>query len=168
MLIGDVLAVVALLAGMSFSAWAVLLGSSLLFKRRAEIAKSLVQYAPFRTFFIGFLLLAIIGFISIALISVPLPAIKFFGWSGILVVLSLASIGAPGMVLLVADRLKSYDPDLSNFASLGRAGLFIVCAGLVPLLGLFVVFPAVLAMGLGCAVQSIFMRETLQPTHEAL
>lgn len=164
MLIGDVLAVVAILGGMAFSAWAVLIGSALLFRRKARIARSLIEHAAGRSFSLGLFLLFAIGIVSIALLSVPLPAVKFFGWSGLLVVLSLASVGGGGLVLLVSERLQQYDPQLPAFAALSRAALFIVAAGLVPLLGLFIVFPAVLALGVGTTVQAIFMRQELSPS----
>jgi len=48
--------------------------------------------------------------------------------------------------------------------ALNRAALLIVSAGLVPLLGLFVVFPAVLAMGIGTAVQALCMRNEVTVT----
>lgn len=168
MLIGDVLAVIAVLAGMAFSAWAVLLGSAMLFQAKAEISRSLIQFAPFRTFFLGFVLLFVIGFISIALINVPLVLVKFFGWSGILLALSLASLGASGLVLLLGERLKEFDSNLTRFAALSRAGIFIVAAGLVPLLGLFIVLPCVLSIGIGCAVQSLFMRKALHVNAETI
>jgi hypothetical protein len=83
------------------------------------------------------------------------------GYSGLLVIFSLAAVGGSGLVLLVAERLRQYDPKLRPFAAMNRAALLIVSAGLVPLLGLFVIFPAVLAMGIGTAVQALFMRHEI-------
>lgn len=166
MLLGDVLAVVATLVGLAFSSWAVLIGSALLFRRKAEISKSLIQYAPGRTFAIGFALMLLAVTISLVLLSVPITFAKFLGWSGVLVILALASLGCGGLVLLVAERLKQYDPELGAFASLSRAAIFISGAGLVPLLGLFIVFPAVLSLGVGTAAQALFMKSALQPAAE--
>ena len=157
--IGDVFSVVAFLFGMALSAWALLIGSAMIFSEKARISESLVRLAPGRSFVLGLLVLLIIGVVSLALLSVPVPLAKVVGWSGILVALSLATIGSGGLVLLVADRLRSYDARLRPFAALTRAALYITMAGLVPLLGLFVVFPAVLAMGIGTGVQALFMRE---------
>jgi hypothetical protein len=156
--IGTTLALIATIFGMAFSAWALLLGSALIFRRKAEISHSLIKYAPGRSFFLGVVMLFIIGVISLALLAVPLPIAKVLGYSGLLVAFSLAAIGNGGLVLLVADRLRQYDTRLRPFVAMNRAALLIVSAGLVPLLGLFVIFPAVLSMGIGTAMQALFMR----------
>ena len=157
--IGDVFSVVAFLFGMAFSAWALLIGSALVFSQKAKISEGLIRHAPGRSFVFGLLLMLIVGIISLGFIAVPLPLAKLVGWSGVLVILSLATIGGGGLVLFVADRLRSLDAKLRPFTALTRASLFIVMAGLVPLLGLFVVFPVVLAIGIGAGVQSLFTRE---------
>lgn len=159
--IGSALTIIAILFGLAFSAWALLIGSALIFKKKAEISQSLIKYAPGRTFFLGIVMLFIVGFISLAFLAAPLPAAKFLGYSGLLVVFGLASVGSGGLVLFVAERLRQYDEKLRPFVALNRASLLIVSAGLVPLLGLFVIFPVVLAMGIGTAVQSIFMRHEI-------
>lgn len=157
--IGDVFSVVAFLFGMAFSAWALLIGSAMIFSQKARISENLVRNAPGRSFVLGLFTLLVIGTVSLAFLSAPIPLAKIIGWSGILVALSLATIGSGGLVLMVADRLRSYDARLRPFAALTRGSLYIVMAGLVPLLGLLVVFPAVLAMGIGTGVQALFMRE---------
>ncbi|HVT11792.1 MAG TPA: hypothetical protein VHE55_05965 [Fimbriimonadaceae bacterium] len=158
--IGDVFSVVAFLFGMAFSAWALLIGSAMIFSQKARISESLLRRAPGRSFILGLFALLLVGFVSIVFLSVPLPAAKVLGYSGILIALSLATIGGGGLVLFVADRLRGYDAKLRPFAALTRGALYIVMAGLVPLLGLFVVFPAVLAMGMGTGIQALFMRDT--------
>jgi hypothetical protein len=160
--IGDVFSVVAILFGTAFSAWALLIGSAMIFRKKSEISESLMRLAPGRTFVLGLLMLLIAGIVSLGFLSVPLPLAKLVGWSGILFVLGFATLGAGGLVLLVADRLRSYDARLRPFTALTRGALFIVIAGLVPLLGLFLVVPAVIAMGLGAGIQSLFMREAIQ------
>lgn len=164
--IGDVFSVVAFLFGMAFSAWALLIGSAMIFSHKSQISESLIRHAPGRSFVLGLVMLLVIGIISLAFISVPFPLAKLVGWSGILVALSLATVGGGGLVLFVADRLRMYDARLRPFAALTRGALFIVLSGLVPLLGLLVVFPVVLAMGIGTGVQSLFMREAIQAQSE--
>ncbi|HTQ09395.1 MAG TPA: hypothetical protein VMI31_04930 [Fimbriimonadaceae bacterium] len=159
--IGSALTIVAAIFGTAFSAWALLVGSSLIFRHKAQISQSLIQHAPFRSFFLGAVLLFVMGFVSAIFLTVPIPAVKFFGYSGMFVIVSLASLGAGGLVLFVAERLRQYDPRLRPFVALNRGALVIVASGLVPVFGLFVVFPAVLAIGLGTAAQAIFMRQEI-------
>jgi hypothetical protein len=156
--IGTALTIIAFLFGMAFSSWALLIGCALVFRKKAQISCSLVQYAPGRSFFLGAVMLFIFGLVSLVFLQAPLPVAKVIGYSGFVVIFSLAALGGSGLVLLVADRLRQYDTKLRPFAAMNRAALLIVSAGLVPLLGLFVIFPAVLAIGLGTAVQAIFMR----------
>jgi len=149
---------------MAFSAWALLIGSALIFRKRAEISYSLIKYAPFRSFVIGLAMLFLIGFVSLAFLAAPLPIAKFIGYSGLLVAFTLAAIGGGGLVLFTAERLRQYDSRLRPFVALNRGAMLIVASGLVPLLGIFVIFPAVLAMGIGCAVQALFMRNEITVT----
>lgn len=160
--IGDVFSVVAILFGTAFSAWAMLLASTLIFSRKAKISESLIRHAPGRTFMLGLATLFVASFVSLAFLSVPIPAAKLIGWTGILFVLGFATLGAGGLVLLVAERLREYDAKLRPFTALTRGTSYIVLAGLVPLLGLFLVFPAVVAMGLGAGIQALFMRQELR------
>jgi hypothetical protein len=160
--IGDVFSVVAILFGTAFSAWAMLIASAMIFSRKAKISQSLMRHAPGRTFVLGVIMLFVIGVISLAFLSVPFPLAKLVGWSGILFVLGFATIGSGGLVLLVAERLRDYDVRLRPFTALTRGALFIVIAGLVPLVGLFLIFPAVIAMGLGAGAQALFMRNELR------
>ncbi|MFI5384917.1 MAG: hypothetical protein ACHQ50_02245 [Fimbriimonadales bacterium] len=159
--IGSALTIIAIIFGMAFSAWALLIGSALIFRNKAQISYSLIQHAPGRSFFLGAVTLFIIGFVSLAFLGAPFPVTKFLGYSGLLVVFSLATLGSGGLVLMVADRLRQYDTKLRPFVALHRGALLIVSSGLVPLLGLFVIFPAVLAMGIGTAVQAIFMKHEI-------
>jgi hypothetical protein len=159
--LGSALTIIAILFGLAFSAWALLIGSALIFRRKAEISYSLIKFAPFRSFFLGAVILFIIGFISLALLSAPFPPAKVLGYSGLLVVFSLAAVGGGGLVLFVAERLQQYDTKLRPFVALNRSSMLIVSAGLVPLLGLFVIFPVVLAIGIGTSVQSLFMHEQI-------
>jgi hypothetical protein len=160
--IGSALTIIAILFGMAFSSWALLIGCALIFRKKAQISHSLLLHAPGRSFFLGAVMLFIIGIISLAFLAAPLPAAKVIGYGGLLVAFSLAALGGSGLVLLVADRLQQYDTKLRPFVAMNRAALYIVSAGLVPLLGFFVIFPAVLAIGIGAAVQAIFMRHEIR------
>jgi hypothetical protein len=159
--IGSALTIIAILFGMAFSSWALLIGCALVFRKKAQISYSLLQYAPGRSFFLGAVMLFILGLISLVFLQAPIPLAKVIGYSGFLVLFSMAALGGSGLVLLVADRLQQYDTKLRPFVAMNRAALLIVSAGLVPLLGLFVIFPAVLAIGIGTAMQAIFMRHKI-------
>src|ERR1043166_4827005 len=95
--IGTTLAIIAMIFGMAFSAWALLLGSALIFRRRAEISHSLIRYAPGRSFFIGVVVLFVIAVVSLSFLATPFPIGKLLGYSGLLVAFSLAAIGAGGL-----------------------------------------------------------------------
>lgn len=165
--IGSALTIIAILFGLAFSAWALLVGSTMIFRRKAETSLDLIRHAPFRSFFIGAVTLFVAGFVSAALLSLPLAIGKVLGYGGLMVALSLATVGAGGLVLLVAERLRQFDPKLRPFVALHRSSLLIVSSGLVPLLGLFVIFPAVLAIGIGAGLQAIILRGTARVEAEA-
>jgi hypothetical protein len=156
MTIGDVLAVVAGIGSACVAAWALLLGMALLFNRRANLAQQNLQSSRWRVLATGSVvaLLGVGG--AIVLLNQPNGILKLVGWALLLATLALSALGASGLVLLLAESVQRAEPGMSHFRALLRGAGLLVAAGLVPLVGWFLVLPLTVFVSTGagwCALR---------------
>ncbi len=157
--IGDSFAVVALLAGICLSAWALIMAIALVFPSRARFARTRLVNRPWAAFFAGLGIWAIPGVVSGAMLASPIPAAKILGWMGILALLSVAAVGSAGLATLAGERLRGMAPDQTVFASLSKSAAYIVIAGIVPVLGWFLIVPFVIFASTGAGFTALVMRD---------
>lgn len=158
--IGDVFSVVALLLAVCFSAWALMLATTLLFSQKTQFAQRAIVTRPWRAFFGGFALLLVVGTIAFALAANPNPGVKLFGITILLMLLSVAAIGAGGLSSLVGERMQPMDPSLSAYKAVGRGAAIVVVATLLPFVGWWVFTPIVLSVSLGAGVAALIARQS--------
>ena len=158
MTIGDVLAMTGFVTLLCVSLWALLVGGTLLFARRAETARMSLEATPWRAMGSGVLLVAIGGVGGVALINQPNGLLKLFGWVMLLGLLALGALGGTGVASLAGQRVRKWEPQLSPFAALRHGALLIVVAVVTPLLGWFLVAPLLLLSSLGAGYHAIFHR----------
>lgn len=156
MTIGDVLAVVAGIGSACVATWALLLGMALLFNRRANMAQQNLQSSPWRVLASGSVL-ALFGVGgAIVLLNQPNGILKLVGWALLLATLALAALGVGGLILLLAESVQRAQPGMSQFQALLRGAGLLVAAGLVPLLGWFLMVPVTIIISIGagwCALR---------------
>jgi hypothetical protein len=156
--IGDVFSVIAGILAICASAWALMLVMTLLFTHRSEAACRDIETRPWKAFFIGLAILVFLGTLSLALLGNPIPAIKLAGMVLMLALLSIASVGAGGLSLLIGRRMQPLDPSLSAYKAVGRGAAIVVVASLLPFVGWWVFMPIVLAVSLGSGVTALMAR----------
>lgn len=158
--IGDSFAVVALLGGICLSAWALILAVALVFPRKAAQARNRLVNKPWASFFLGLGIWLTVGLIGLGMIANPLPLGKLMGWSVIMALTSIASVGASGLSMLAAERLSALAPEMNNYGSLAKSTAFIVVAGLVPVLGWFLIVPFLIFASTGSGIMALMGRQT--------
>lgn len=156
--IGDSFSIVAILMGIGFTTWALILACSLLFNARANMAKERYEKHPWGGFGIGALMVLTVGLVSLVLAGLPNPLLKVMGTSGLMLLLALSSLGSAGLCQLVALRIRNLEPSLSPYAALTRAAMLVVVAGFFPVLGWFFLGPILFITSLGIGVQSLIAR----------
>ena len=166
--IGDVFTVVAAILAICVSAWAFMLTTALLFRRRTQIAQGAIESRPWKAFGIGSLILLTIGVASLRMIGDPIPGVKLIGTLLMLGLLSVAAVGGGGLAQLIGERMRPMDPALSAYGAIGRGAAIIVVAGLLPLIGWWVFAPVVLAISLGSGVTALSARERAAEISAAL
>lgn len=159
MTIGDVLALIAGVVSVCVSVWALLMGTALLFTRRTAAARTRLENHPLRALGIGALIVAVGGVGGVVLLNQPNGLLKLFGWALLLGLLAVSALGGGGLVLLASDRVRGMEPRFSAFAALGRGAGLLVVAGLVPLLGWFLIAPLMLVASLGAGCQALLRRD---------
>ena len=165
LMLGDVLAVVATLAGVCLSAWALVMAFSTLFPTKVEEARDAVSGQPWKCFRWGLGLWLTAGTASVALLNAPNPLAKLVGWIVLLGLLTLAMLGAAGIAAVCARRVKALDPQASDLSAQTKGAVFVIVSGILPILGWFAVAPMVLMFGLGAgsrAVQAARLRKPVE------
>lgn len=157
--IGDSFAIVALLGGICLSAWALIMAVALVFPTKAALGRERLVHKPWASFLIGMLMWASVGVLSIALLASPVPLAKLLGWIGILGLSAIAAIGSAGLATLASERLRAMAPDSTPYASLTKSTATIVIAGLVPILGWFLIVPFLMFASTGAGVAALRHRE---------
>ncbi len=156
--IGDSFSIVALIVGICLSAWALIMSVALVFPGKAEHARLRLVHKPWASFFLGLGIWLVPGAISFAFLANPLPLAKLVGWMGVLALLSIAAIGSAGLATLASERLRAMAPDQTVYASLSKSAAYIVIAGVVPILGWFLIVPFLILASTGAGVMALLAK----------
>ena len=141
--IGDVMGVVAFLAGVGGTAWAMTVAMGLLFPEGVERASAATRGAFAR----GLVPLAL-GFIGLILLKAG-PGAKLLGLVLVLAVLALAALGLAGLSRVAGRRIAALSPEMGEYPAFLRGAGFLVAASLFPVLGWFLFAPAAFVVALG-------------------
>lgn len=156
--IGDVIAVIGVLIGICLSSWAVLMGFTTLFPRRADAACEAVRRHPWRATLLGLAVWTVLGSIGLAMLGSPLPVVKLTGLVWLMILTALTVIGASGLTTLIARRLQGMGAGSGEFGALSRSALILVVSPILPFVGWFAVLPVLLAASLGAGIAAVFAR----------
>ncbi|MCC6442579.1 MAG: hypothetical protein IT210_03865 [Armatimonadetes bacterium] len=165
--IGDVLAVIGSVMLICVSTWALLMAMALLFEGRVAQAEIRLMMAPGRAFGAGLLLAVTVGLFAVALLSQANGLVKLIGWSLFLGLLLVSALGASGLARLIGHRIEAVEKDISPLRAYGRGAAICVAAGLVPMVGWFLITPALLMVSLGAGFQAIRHRTKPVESHPA-
>lgn len=157
--IGDSFAIVALLGGICLSAWALIMAVALVFPGKARSARGRLVNKPWVSFVVGLLIWASVGVVSAGMLASPMPLAKLIGWMGILGLASIAAVGSAGLATLASERLRALAPDQTPYASLSKSAAYIVIAGLVPILGWFLIVPFLIFASTGAGTAALLIRD---------
>ena len=147
--IGDVFSVVSVLIGIGVTSWAFLLMCSLLFASRMEIAHQAVVSSSKKCAGLGVLVTGG-GFFGL---------IKLLGLLMIASYFALAAVGASGVALVAASRLKDQSSALSDYHAFSRASGFLVMSALLPVLGWFLFAPLLLLVSSGAGFRAMLSKQ---------
>lgn len=120
----------------------------LLFPATVERARARLDQTPWQCFWFGGILTAAAVIPTVILLLLPFGPAKFLGWTLIVVVLAISSLGSAGiaakMGALLAERSTA-----SPAAAFVRGAIALELAVIFPLLGWLLVFPLTVVTALG-------------------
>lgn len=167
LIVGDVLATIAILLAFAGAAYGGMVLSGLLFKTHsATTAKQLEAHPVISGFFGLFVLLPAIVFIGV-LFSLKLPIATFVGLITLGFVLLAATIGSGGIARLVSQRILKEDPAVNSFAALSKAAGLLTLACIMPFFGWFFVAPLFLILSIGAGTMALFQGKKSSVASEA-
>jgi hypothetical protein len=149
MLFGDVLAVIAGVLAITLTAWATILAASLLLEVQVTRGQEVLQKGMIKPLLSGLFLLVTFGGIGIALLNAPAPFLKVLGMGAWGFVLVLGAVGAASLSRYLATRMRMQHPGLEEFNAVSRSALLIIGSSWLPLVGWFLVMPALLSVSIG-------------------
>jgi hypothetical protein len=172
MALGDVMIALSVFFGTGGTLWAVLLILELLFPRRVDASASLVQTAPWRSFFLG-LVLAIFGVaLGLGLLNGagPLKALGLLllGFLGV-----LASFGSAGIARIIAMRAQErmegleYGGERVSLPNMKIGAGLLIGASMLPIVGWFFFFPVLFFLSVGVGIQALRKPKPSQAPHPA-
>jgi hypothetical protein len=153
MILGDVLATIAVVFFAAFAVWAGGLLAALLFPDRTEQASHDFEHRPWVSFFLGLLGLGAVVVFGLVLIAVQKPLTSSVAVVAYGAALLVSVFGMGGLYRLVARRVRKTGGAESDYAALARAGLLVVGA----LVGTFLLTPYVIVASFGAGLRAILL-----------
>lgn len=120
----------------------------LLFPATVERAQTRLDQTPWQCFWFGGILTAAAVIPIVVLLILPFGPAQFLGWTLIVVVLAVSSIGSAGIAAKMGKRLVETS-HASPAAAFVRGAIALELAVFFPLLGWLLIFPLTIVTALG-------------------
>jgi uncharacterized protein involved in cysteine biosynthesis len=124
----------------------------LLFPATVERAHLRLEYTPWRCFWLGGVLTAMLVVPIVVLLALPFGPAKLAGWVMIVAGLGFASLGAAGLAAKMAGQVQRASPGQSSLGAFVRAAIALELAAAFPVIGWFVAMPLMAVVALGATV----------------
>lgn len=144
--LGDIVAIAAMLLGLSATAWGAVILTMLLARNKVQATSARIQAHPFKVGFAGLGMALVIILAAVLLLNLD-PLSKIVGFLIILVQALMGVIGAASVASAAAEQIQINDPSMSRYTAMVKASLLVVSLASLPVIGWFLVTPAFLAFG---------------------
>jgi uncharacterized protein involved in cysteine biosynthesis len=143
----------------------------LLFPATVERARLRLDRTPWRCFWLGGVLTAILVVPIIGLLALPFGPAKFMGWALVAVTLTVSALGAAGLAAKMGERLAARAGNVSLAGAFLRGAVALELAAAFPVVGWFIFIPLVIVTALGATAFALLQwmpRSQLSVTSEQL
>jgi hypothetical protein len=165
LILGDILAIVASVIGIGVSAWALTICMGYLFSNHAGSAARSIQKKPWLAVGLGLATLLTIGLLSIILLSVPNPAVKFAGTLSSGFIVLTAFLGNAGMARIMGEKIRA-ECGCTDYAAFTKGAGLLVAACMFPVFGWFVLGPILFIMSLGAGITTLLTKHSNAPAYD--
>lgn len=121
----------------------------LLFPATVERARVRLDHTPWRCFWLGGVITAILVIPTVGLLMLPFGPAKFIGWALIAITLTISALGAAGLAAKLADKISTRSSTISLIGAFVRGALALELAAAFPLIGWFIFIPLAIVTSLG-------------------
>ncbi len=167
MIFGDVLATLAIICGVPFTTWAMVIACRLVFPELSERAANRMQSKAFASFWTGLAVTAIGLFLAIIFFNLPNPVARFVGADIVSFLLALSIVGCAGIGAIAGHRIQAHDERISEYAAFVRGSAFVIVACMSPLVGWFFIMPIALITAIGAGLNAVLRRTRVVATSAA-
>lgn len=120
--------------------------------RTVSRAKEAYENRPWRTFWVGLVVVAPLLVLGLVLANAGAAPVKLVGVTLLLLLVLTGLLGSTGFARLVGIRLNAPADEAQPWRRVLRGGSVVSVTFVLPLAGWFIVLPAVLITGVGAAV----------------
>jgi hypothetical protein len=120
----------------------------LLFPATVQRAQARLDQTPWRCFWLGGILFAVLIIPTAVLLSLPFDPAKFFGWALIVLTLAVSSLGAAGIAAKMGQPLAN-KMNANPAAGFWLGAVTLELAVIFPVIGWFLIFPLTTVTALG-------------------
>ena len=124
----------------------------LLFPATVARATLRLELTPWRCFWLGGVLVALLVVPTVVLLALPFGPAKLAAYVLIVAALAFASLGGAGLAGKMAGQMQQASPGLSALAAFVRAAVALELAAAFPVIGWFVAIPLIAVTALGATV----------------
>lgn len=165
---GFILGIVWSVIGYVVSQTSLLVWVAMMFPQPVERARARVLAKPGASFFTG---LAIWGFsvlVGVSMLKEGNPGpVQLMGWLVLGPMLTASIVGGAGLAQIISARLQERSERIGKVSGLVGGALCTTFAGLVPIVGWFVVLPIASFIAIGAGAFALLKREKPQPLSSA-
>jgi hypothetical protein len=171
-IMADVYAVFGILLALGIAFPGMLTAVWLFFPRRVSYARTRLAATPWQTFWLGLFVSFVVGIPITILLASPSAPAKLIGGTTLVLVLTIATLGAAGLTLEMADRLQEKaNGKLKTVPAFIGSAVALELAAFFPFIGWIVVIPLGIIISLGAATFALLrwmprQLETVQDSPE--
>ncbi|MBT3313758.1 MAG: hypothetical protein HN390_04005 [Anaerolineae bacterium] len=131
----------------------------LLFPATVERAQTRLDESPWKSFWVGLVVLIILAIPTMVLLSAGGGVGQFLGWALVAAILTVNGIGAAGIAAKMGLLLAKRSDGLSPASAFVRGAVALELAAVFPLVGWFIVIPLAIIASLGATAFALFSKK---------
>ncbi len=121
----------------------------LLFPATVERARLRLDRTPWRCFWLGGVLIAMLVIPVVGLLMLPFGPAKFAGWALVALTLTASALGAAGLAAKMGDKIAARSSNPSPAGAFVRGAIALELAAIFPVIGWFILIPLTIVTSLG-------------------
>lgn len=155
LVLGDVVATVAILIGFLAAAWGSMILAALLLPRHSQRGARRIERSPIVCLLVGLVLTLPTALVGIILMNLRNPVASLAGFLVLMGLLFAASIGSGGLARLASERVAASGGSPSEFGSMAKGAGLVTLALAMPFFGWLFLAPLSIILAIGASALAL-------------